>query len=419
MRFSVEDLDSDFATYTSANENIEATKDSKIYLVTLAISMVLLISGFISSKILFIGSIVFLLVSIALYMKNSKLGNNIEIDTIGDIHTKYDVQDYESFRDLYYKEKAKIELINRQREIEYERVKKLGETKAKLKELDEKHESINSTLEILCSGQGIDNKQQFDSIKMYKNEYEKLVFKRVQLMNSSENILRGRETTDISKLYEVNIEDKQKYESLAKNYESLKKTLDYNNSKRQNILGQMNKLEYDLDKLNDLTIKRENLNNALEDYNHKKYEIEETKKILNELSSVGNRGIMPMIVEKTEEFLSLVTENKYTKVLISDDHDIKIYDSKIDSYIDIDSLSTGTIDQVYLAYKLAVVDSLGDNLPIIFDDSFINYDDYRLENTLKGLSKIAKEHQIILFTCQIREENLLEKQNIEFNKIYL
>ncbi|MNP54860.1 hypothetical protein D3C76_1494500 [compost metagenome] len=49
-------------------------------------------------------------------------------------------------------------------------------------------------------------------------------------------------------------------------------------------------------------------------------------------------------------------------------------------------------------------------VPLIFDDAFIQYDDKRLENTLKIISDLSDKRQIILFSCQKREVAFLRNE---------
>jgi uncharacterized protein YhaN len=70
--------------------------------------------------------------------------------------------------------------------------------------------------------------------------------------------------------------------------------------------------------------------------------------------------------------------------------------------------SDGTIDQLYLALRLAVVRELSPAAPMILDDALVRFDDTRLKAALNILSDEAENRQILLFTCQERETRLLE-----------
>ena len=79
--------------------------------------------------------------------------------------------------------------------------------------------------------------------------------------------------------------------------------------------------------------------------------------------------------------------------------------------IGIEQVSRGTIEQIYFALRMAASEILfEEDYPIILDDTFVFYDENRLENTLKWLAKNRK--QVILFTCQKREGEILTKLNL-------
>lgn len=80
-------------------------------------------------------------------------------------------------------------------------------------------------------------------------------------------------------------------------------------------------------------------------------------------------------------------------------------------------LSRGTLEQMYLALRLAVgnVVTKEEPLPILLDEAFAMYDDDRLAQTLQTLSTL--QNQIFLFTCQKREVEMLRKMKLDYNLI--
>lgn len=82
--------------------------------------------------------------------------------------------------------------------------------------------------------------------------------------------------------------------------------------------------------------------------------------------------------------------------------------------VPIENVSSGTMDQVYLALRLAAAKLLqgdGEPFPLIFDDSFTQYDDERLRTALKWLAE-AYGGQMLIFTCHRREGQLLKAHQI-------
>ena len=56
-------------------------------------------------------------------------------------------------------------------------------------------------------------------------------------------------------------------------------------------------------------------------------------------------------------------------------------------------------------------------LPVIMDDTFVNFDETRLKNTVRALENLSETNQVLLFTCHkhyldIFKNLLKEKVNI-------
>ena len=81
------------------------------------------------------------------------------------------------------------------------------------------------------------------------------------------------------------------------------------------------------------------------------------------------------------------TDGKYNEVMVSDNYEMKVKDDK--SIMAAEALSNGANDQLYLSLRLAFVEMIFKNkdIPICLDDTFIQYDDKRLERTIKYLIK--------------------------------
>ncbi|MBQ4426096.1 MAG: AAA family ATPase [Lachnospiraceae bacterium] len=84
------------------------------------------------------------------------------------------------------------------------------------------------------------------------------------------------------------------------------------------------------------------------------------------------------------------------------------------------ALSGGAAEQLYMAFRLAVIRLLwpDEPMPLFFDESFAFYDRERLQALLRWLTEHYRG-QVFLFTCQDREETLLREAGIPFRKIEL
>ena len=109
-----------------------------------------------------------------------------------------------------------------------------------------------------------------------------------------------------------------------------------------------------------------------------------------------------------------LTGGKYTRLVIGDG--LKMSLLQEGRRIPIEHLSRGTAEQVYLALRMVSAMVFQDEeLPVLLDDTFAYYDDTRLKNTLSWLA--VNKSQVILFTCQNREEEALKQLGIRYRKI--
>lgn len=119
----------------------------------------------------------------------------------------------------------------------------------------------------------------------------------------------------------------------------------------------------------------------------------------------------------TSELISGITGGIYTSISI--DENLNAFLNTKKKLIPLEQASSGTADQIYLALRLAAAKFIQNgttHMPLIFDDSFVLYDDDRLRTALSWLSK-AYDNQIIMFTCHKRESRILEEAGIGFNLI--
>jgi uncharacterized protein YhaN len=65
--------------------------------------------------------------------------------------------------------------------------------------------------------------------------------------------------------------------------------------------------------------------------------------------------------------------------------------------------SDGTVDQLYLALRLAVAQELLPYGPLVLDDALVRFDDKRLRAAVQLLKEESASKQVILFSCQGRE----------------
>ena len=137
---------------------------------------------------------------------------------------------------------------------------------------------------------------------------------------------------------------------------------------------------------------------------------------IQELSSEIHDSFGQELNQVVSKVIDEVTDHKYNDLKIDEKLEVKV--GWNGAYILLERLSAGTIDQAYFALRLAVADLLlgKDEVPLLLDDSFAMYDDTRVKAALK---QIAKRRQILLFTCHMREQNILEELKLPYHLVKL
>lgn len=131
---------------------------------------------------------------------------------------------------------------------------------------------------------------------------------------------------------------------------------------------------------------------------------------------------MPLLRKSISDNFSYLTNGKYSDVVIDEDMNITVVEAENkDRNINLEHLSGGTLDQLYLSLRVGLGNILSGNknIPLIFDDSFVQYDSKRLRNSIDMLAKESERRQVILFTCQEREKEMAQQMNIKHNYIKL
>ena len=157
---------------------------------------------------------------------------------------------------------------------------------------------------------------------------------------------------------------------------------------------------------------KDEMEQRLTQVNHRIAKLEDTyaalsiaQETLAEASAELQRRFAPRISQRAQELISQLTDGRYDKVLLGNDFALRASAQQEDTLHDVLWRSDGTIDQLYLALRLAVAEALTERAPLILDDVLVRFDDKRMASALGILKEMSKEKQVILFTCQSREKD--------------
>lgn len=145
--------------------------------------------------------------------------------------------------------------------------------------------------------------------------------------------------------------------------------------------------------------------------------IELAQETMTELSSSIRNSFGLYLNKEASQYITGITNGIYDSMSI--DENLNVFLNTKTKLVPLDNVSSGTMDQVYLALRLAAAKLLqgdGESFPLIFDDSFTQYDDDRLKTALQWLSE-SVGGQLIIFTCHRREAQMLRAHQIPFQLI--
>jgi len=272
-------------------------------------------------------------------------------------------------------------------------LKKKKEDKAKL---DEKKDGLEDTI--------IRNNGMLEAIGDDEDEFK------ILKKNAAKELAIAEAKLDESKIYECSSEG---FAKLERETESLREEVKELNEKqielsvkiKQETLGAEDIAAVE-ESLSELEIKRERLDH--------KYRV---LYIINDNITWARESSISQfsggIEDQMSKILSKITDGKYKEVKVDENLGVSVYSPEKGEFINIDDkidkLSGGTVDQVYLAARLAILGliAIGEKPPLILDDTFVSFDDMgRKERAFKILESIAKDYQILYFTCHDCPENL-------------
>ncbi len=212
-------------------------------------------------------------------------------------------------------------------------------------------------------------------------------------------------------------------ETLRQQTEKISSLLEKQNSCSE-VIEQQQRVQWELEKklehLSDCKDRAAALKHIIRDNERIRQDItaiDLAQETMQELS-MSIRDSFGLYLNKTaSDLIAGITGGRYASMSI--DENLRAFLNTRRKLIPLEQVSSGTADQIYLALRLAAakfIQGNEDRMPLVFDDSFVLYDDERLMTALKWLPE-AYKGQIIIFTCHKREERILRETGVEHNYI--
>ena len=277
----------------------------------------------------------------------------------------------------------------------------------RMADLEEKNRSVEKELNILrkdvIQDERVIQKEKKEFEERFENVKKEMFQKYKNFVNREylERILKK----DIEGVFKEASE-------IEKEYENTMYRLSQINAERNVVESTSGRLAEIVEELEELKQEREKLLNYSDT-------IEIAKEVLKESYDELKNNVGPEFDKKLSYIVKKITNGKYDDVYIDINHNIKMK-TEHGEYVNLERFSTGTIEQVNLALRLAYIDTISkESLPIILDEAFAFYDDERLANIMRFLSEEYINRQVIIFTCSNREKKIIDEENIQANVVLI
>ncbi|MGN9165919.1 ATP-binding protein [Tissierellaceae bacterium HCP3S3_D8] len=374
-----------------------------------------------------------LLIRIKSHIDEVEINNKTRKDRIDEIQKvqfsileKYKVDSRLKLKMLNDRLQLKMYKNREKLEVQSENILRREEISNKLEELKDgkiiDQESLRKILKINLSRDldefkiGLKNKGIYEDISVEIKNKRTLLEKTLGglTLEGLEDELRSYDLKEIEKSSELSSEE------LKKAIDTRKLVISDIRVEKRGIEERLNLLNGRISQLVEIDEEIKRKQEIMTELDDKRESIELARDTIENISKDIHRQFAPTINEKVGKIIENITGGKYRGVKIDDKLGMRIVDPITREIIGIDSLSGGTIDQLYFSLRFGIIDSIkNQRLPLILDDCFIQYDDNRLKNMIKFLVDESQRRQIILFTCHRRENEILKDMDVDFNLIEL
>lgn len=288
-----------------------------------------------------------------------------------------------------------------------------GAARLRMEQSRQELASLEEQAEVMMRSFSVNDSAQVDSLAEAYTRRQELEQESVTLEQRIQDILDGtsedllREQAASASIQEEEYEDAG---NLTQQLEALDQQILSLQSQKSEGLGRLEGIYTDLPSPADLQEELWQVEERCKALELEGQALDLAVKTITELADELNSHLAPELNLMVSSLVQRITGGKYNELQVANDMSINVLAPEQDSQVDLSLLSGGTIDQFYFACRVAIADLVtGGGLPLLLDDSFVQYDDQRLRHMLKLLVELGSSRQIILLTCQQRELDELAK----------
>lgn len=280
--------------------------------------------------------------------------------------------------------------------------------------INEDESSKSKINNILSSSRNLKNID-VEDYRRKKIEYDQLIDR---ISDKDDQLQKISSEYDFSILLEdINSDSIKLEDNDIKDINLLNKEIDESIEENAKLFERTKILEKSVNLLLEKEERLADINENIQKYEDEITSIELAMDLINKSINKLHKNFIPRINKKVSEMMAYSTKYK-DRFRVDENLDVSIYDGV--KFYEQKHLSSGTFDLLSVFIRISVLEELmGLDYLMILDDCFVQLDDIRYKKCLDLLFKISNSNQIILFSCQNRDEQLLNELDIIYKKIEL
>ncbi|WP_440896294.1 AAA family ATPase [Amphibacillus sp. Q70] len=278
--------------------------------------------------------------------------------------------------------------------------KRLNEQEKSLTQIKAKRVPYQEEMDQLLVFAGVDTEEQFIKRARQYEQWYALKEQREDLARQIKLHLPDHLVTDILSGHYLSISEleakiKTNQEKITAINQELKE-LYQKEAEQHAILKQQEQSKKTLNLKHDYYFVKEKFNEEAKKwltYQLALKQIEKTKEIFQ-------TSYLPVVLDKTAKLLAKMTNHRYVKVEFDQEQQQLYLLTEDGEPYQVNELSQGTLDQLFIAIRLAISSWLAQHisLPFLIDDGFVHFDSQRQKQVHEILDELKDLHQVIYFT---------------------
>lgn len=244
--------------------------------------------------------------------------------------------------------------------------------------------------------------EQLTELENRRKDYEKEL---LEYRRSAQELKQFEEQEDVPALLALKApEGEESLESLAEEMKVLSERMEDRYKSIRSYQDQLSSLQESWENIENMEGELENLQETAEEKLKQYRLLEVTKGLLEEAKSSFTAKYTEPVMVGFRKYYQILTGTECENYQMDANTKLQVIDGNMPR--DIGYMSLGNRDLIGICMRMALVEAMYDERKpfLILDDPFVNLDENRTRGAIRFLAEIAKEYQVIYFTCHSSRE---------------